>query len=127
MYLPYIFSARAIAILAFIYWVIYLIPIYREPLEIGITAVWLGSALLLWMRRAWAAILVTVLSAGNLAHDIIVELPKFQSTIENVSVQHNVAQSTTSVLLLVLLWLQPVFLLCFLYYVVYVFVTKYPE
>jgi len=127
MKLPYIFSARAIAILAFIYWVIYLIPIFREPLEIGITAVWLGAVLLLWMRKAWAAMLLVVLSAGNLAHDIIVELPKFQSTIKYVSVQHNVTQSTTSVLLLVLLWLQPVFLLCFLYYVIYVFVTKYPE
>jgi len=127
MYLPYIFSARAIAILAFIYWVVYLFPVNRGPLEIAVTAVWLGAAVLLWIRRAWSAILLAFVSAGNLAHDIIVELPKFQSTIENVSAQQNITQPTSSALLLVLLWLQPVFFICFLYYAIYVLLTKYPE
>jgi hypothetical protein len=117
---PCIFTAKSIMFLALIYWVIYLVPVYLESLEIGVTIVWLGAVLLLSMKKDYAGLLIAVLAAYNFVHDFIVELPKFKSTATHIAATQNIAQSIASVSLIILLSLEVVFLVCFLYYVVYI-------
>jgi len=106
--------------LALIYWVIYLVPVYLESLAIGVTIVWFGAALLLLMKKEYAGLLIAVLAAYNFVHDFIVELPQLKSTAVQIAGAHNIAESTASVSLIILLSLEAVFLACFLYYAVYI-------
>jgi len=120
MPLPCIFTAKSIMFLALIYWVIYLVPVYLESLAIGVTIVWFGAALLLLMKKEYAGLLIAVLAAYNFVHDFIVELPQLKSTAVQIAGAHNIAESTASVSLIILLSLEAVFLACFLYYAVYI-------
>jgi len=120
MPLPCIFTAKSIMFLALIYWVIYLVPVYLESLAIGVTIVWFGAALLLLMKKDYAGLLIAVVAAYNFIHDFIVELPQFKSTAVQIAGAHNIAESTASVSLIILLSLEAVFLACFLYYAVYI-------
>ena len=122
--LPCIFTTKSIMFLALIYWVIYLVPVYLESLEIGVTIVWLGAALLLLMNKDYAGLLIAPLATYNLGHDFIVELPKLNSTAIHIASTQNIAESTASVALIILLSLEVVFLACFLYYVVYILPPK---
>ena len=122
--LPCIFTAKSIMFLALIYWVIYLVPVYLESLEIGVTIVWFGAALLLSMQKDYAGLLIVVLAACNFVHDFIVELPQFKSTAIQIAGTHNIAESTASFSLIILLSLEAVFLACFLYYAVCILPPK---
>jgi len=126
--LPCIFTAKSIMFLALLYWVIYLVPVYLESLEISVTIVWLGATLLLFMNKDYAGLLVTPLAAYNLVHDLIVELPKFDSKAVHIAAAHNISEATASVSLIILLVLEAVFLACFLYYVLYIIqpTRRYP-
>jgi hypothetical protein len=124
MPLPCIFTAKIIVFLALIYWIIYLVPVYLESLEIGVTIVWFGAILLLSMKKDYAGLLIAAVAAYNFVHDFIVELPKFKYTAIQIAATQNIAQSTASVSLIVLLSLEAVFLICFLYYAVYIIPPK---
>ena len=126
--LPCIFTAKSIMLLALIYWVIYLVPVYLESLEMAVTIVWLGATLLLFIKKDYAGLLIAPLAAYNFVHDLIVELPKFNSTAIHIASTQNIAQSTASVSLIVLLCLEAVFLACFLYFVAYILqpTRRYP-
>ncbi|MHC4215741.1 MAG: hypothetical protein ACYSWP_20530 [Planctomycetota bacterium] len=121
--LPRIFTAKIIALLAFIYWIIYLVPVYLESFETGVTIVWFGAILLLSMKKDYASLLIAAVAAFNFAHDFIVELPKFKTAI-HVAATQNIAQSTASTSLIILLSLEAVFLVCFLYYAIYIIPPK---
>jgi len=122
--LPCIFTAKSIMFLALIYWVIYLVPVYLESLAIGVTIVWFGAALLLLMKKDYASLLIAVLAAYNFVHDLIVELPQLKLTAIHIAAAQNIAESTASVSLNVLLLLEGIFLACFLYYAVYILPPK---
>ncbi len=124
MPLPCLFTAKIIMFLALIYWIIYLVPVYLESLEIGVTIVWLGAVLLLSMKKDYAGLLLAVVAAYNFVHDFLVELPKFKSTAIHIAATHSIAQSTASTSLIVLLSLEAVFLACFLYYAAYIIPPK---
>jgi len=118
--MPCIFTAKIILALAILYWIIYLVPVYGETLEVGVSIVWFGSALLLSLNKVYAALIVTAVSGWNFAHDLLVELPKFSPKAIQVATEHNITQSTASVTLIILLSLEAVFLFCFLYYAIYI-------
>ena len=122
--LPRIFTAKIIALLAFIYWIIYLVPVYLESFEMGVTIVWFGAVLLLSMKKDYASLLIAAVAAFNFVHDFIVELPKFKYTAIHIASTQNITQSTASVSLIVLLSLEAVFLVCFLYYAIYIIPPK---
>jgi hypothetical protein len=124
MPLPRIFTAKIIVFLALIYWIIYLIPVYLESLEIGVTIVWFGAVLLLSMKKDYAGLLIAAVAAYNFVHDFIVELPQFKSTAVHIAAEHNISPHAASVSLIVLLSLEAVFLICFLYYAVYIIPPK---
>ena len=124
MPLPCIFTAKIIVFLALIYWIIYLVPVYLESLEIGVTIVWFGAVLLLSMKKDYAGLLLATVAAYNFVHDFLVELPQFKSTAIQIAAAHNIAQSTASTSLIVLLSLEAVFLFCFLYYAAYIVPPK---
>ena len=120
MPLPCIFTAKIIVFLALIYWIIYLVPVYLESLEMGVTIVWFGAILLLSMKKDYASLLIAAVAAYNFVHDFIVELPQFKSTAIHIAAEHNISPHAASVSLIVLLSLEAVFLVCFLYYAVYI-------
>lgn len=126
--MPCIFSAKIILALSILYWLIYLVPVYGEALEVSVSIVWFGSALLLSLNKVYAGLIVTVVSGYNFVHDLLVELPKFGHKAVQVATTHNIAQSTASTSLIILLSLEAVFLLCFLYYAIYILPPrrKYP-
>ena len=118
--MPCIFSAKVILALSILYWIIYLVPVYGETLEVSVSIVWFGSALLLSLNKVYAGLIVTVVSGYNFVHDLLVELPKFSPKAAQVAAVNNIAQSTASTSLIILLSLEAVFLLCFLYYAIYI-------
>jgi hypothetical protein len=124
MPLPRIFTAKIIMFLALIYWIIYLVPVYLESLEMGVTVVWFGAILLLWMKKEYASLLIAVIAGYNFIHDLLVELPQFKSTAVQVAAAHDIAPSDASISLIVLLALEAVFLFCFLYYAIYILPPK---
>ncbi len=124
MPLPCIFTAKIIVFLALIYWIIYLVPVYLEPLEIGVTIVWFGAVLLLSMKKDYASLLIAAVAAFNFVHDFIVELPLFKYTAIHLAAEHNISLHTASISLIVLLSLEVVFLFCFLYYAAYIIQPK---
>jgi len=120
MPLPCIFTAKSILALAILYWLIYLVPVYGEVLEVSVSIVWFGSALLLSLDKIYAVLIVAAVSGSNFVHDLIIELPKFGPKAAHVAATQNIAESTASVSLIILLSLEAVFLACFLYYAVYI-------
>jgi hypothetical protein len=124
MPLPRIFTAKIIVFLAFIYWIIYLVPVYLESLEMGVTIVWFGAILLLLMKKDYASLLIAAVATFNFVHDFIVELPLFKTTAIQIASAHNISPQTASISLIVLLSLEAVFLVCFLYYAVYIIPPK---
>lgn len=122
--IPRIFSAKIILALAILYWLIYLVPVYGEVLEVSVSIVWFGSALLLSLNKVYAGLIVTVVSGYNFVHDLLVELPKFGHKAVQVATTHNIAQSTASTTLIILLSLEAIFLLCFLYYAIYILPSR---
>ncbi len=124
MPLPRIFTAKIIMFLAMIYWIIYLIPVYLESLEMGVTIVWLGALLLLSMKKDYAGLLIAAVAGYNFVHDVMVELPQFKTTAIHIATEYNITPSAASLSLTVLLILEAVFFLCFLYYAVYIIPPK---
>jgi hypothetical protein len=114
--IPRLFSAKSMVTLALLYWLIYLVPVYGESLEMGVTIVWFGSIILLAMKRAYPGLLLALLSAYNFVYDLIVELPKFDSKAIHVANVQNITESTALISLFILLMLEVVFLGCFIYY-----------
>ncbi len=115
-----IFTAKSILALAILYWLIYLVPVYGETLEVSVSIVWFGAAILLTLDKVYAVLIVTAVSGSNFVHDLLVELPKFGTRAADLASTNNITQSTASTTLIILLSLEAVFLLCFLYYAIYI-------
>lgn len=110
---------KFIAVVAGIIAIGYLLPLGETGLslrEILFGLAWLFGAIFTWKRQAWASILLMFLAIFNLIFDIILEIPNFKTTLEDLSSEIELPMSIIQTLGVIVISFETIILLCVIYY-----------
>lgn len=112
---PNIFHNKFIAIIAGILAVGYFVG-KPSLMDILFGVAWLLGAVFTWKKQIWAAMLLTILAIYNLIFDIILEIPNFKVTVNEMSADIEIAKSLTLTIAISVIAFETFVLLCVIYY-----------
>ena len=110
---------KFIAVIAGIIAIGYLLPMGDDGLslwEILFGLAWLFGAIFTWKKQAWASILLMLLAIFNLIFDIILEIPNFRTTMDDLSREIELPISIIQTLGVIVISFETIILLCVIYY-----------
>ena len=129
-HLARIFNNKSISLLAVIFIAVEAVPVIGtnpNPIVFAKVALWLFGSIFVWLNKDWAAFYLAGLALIYFVLDIVLPIPKLIDTLNSLSSQPGSPSLNVLFIILLSMFIEIVFLLCFIYYGSIVFQKKIKE
>lgn len=125
-----LFNNKSIFLLAVIFIAVEAVPVIGtnpNPIVFAKVALWLFGSIFVWLNKDWAAFYLAGLALIYFVLDIVLPIPKLIDTLNSLSSQPGSPSLNVLFIILLSMFIEIVFLLCFIYYGSIVFQKKIKE
>jgi len=125
-----LFNNKSIFLLAVIFIAVEAVPVIGtnpNPIIFAKVALWLFGSIFVWLNKDWAAFYLAGLALIYFVLDIVLPIPKLIDTLNSLSSQPGSPSLNVLFIILLSMFIEIVFLLCFIYYGSIVFQKKIKE
>ncbi|MHC4574745.1 MAG: hypothetical protein ACYS76_11555 [Planctomycetota bacterium] len=123
MTLPRILNNKFVAVIAAVFGLGYFLGgLSSEAVLLG--TAWLLGAAFIWKKQIWATMLMTVLAVYTLVFDVLLEMPNFRATVNEMAADIEIGESFKLALAGCVVAFEAIVLLCVICYGVKVLTRK---